>query len=66
MKKTAKRALALLLIFALALLPGAALASGGTVCFIAVNDDLLPLSSQAVSVGGQYYVPAGVFAQFRI
>ena len=44
----------------------AALAADTYVCFIALNDSLLQLTSQAYSQGGQYYVPASVFAEFRV
>ena len=61
-----KKAVLLLLVLLIVLAPCAALASGSYVCFIALNDSLLELSSQAYNQGGQYYVPAGVFADFRI
>ena len=61
-----KRGLCILLILCLALLPVAAFAADSSVCFIAINDDLLPLTSQATSQGGQYYVPAGVLNRLRI
>ncbi|HIS45452.1 MAG TPA: polysaccharide deacetylase family protein [Candidatus Scatomorpha merdigallinarum] len=61
-----KRALCVALILLLALLPGAVLAADSSVCFVAVNDDLLPLTSQAYTQGGQYYVPSSVFTQLRL
>ena len=61
-----KKVISLLLILFIALLPSAALAADSSVCFIATNNNLLPLTSQAISQGGQYYVPADIFAQFRI
>ena len=61
-----KKALTLLLALVLLLSPGAALAADSSVCFIAINDNLLQLSSQAYSQSGQYYVPVSVFSEFRI
>ena len=46
-----------MLALVLLLSPGAALAADSSVCFIAINDNLLQLSSQAYSQSGQYYVP---------
>ena len=64
--KKAKKAVCVILVLLLALLPGAALAADSSVCFIAVNDNLLPLTSQASSQSGQYYVPMSVFTSLRI
>ena len=61
-----KRTLCIFLILLIALLPCTAMAADSSVCFIAINDDLLPLTSQAYSQGGQYYVPASVFSRLRI
>lgn len=61
-----KRFIALALIILLFALAPAALAADTYVCFIALNDSLLQLTSQAYSQGGQYYVPASVFAEFRV
>lgn len=61
-----KRTLCFFLILLIALLPCTAMAADSSVCFIAINDDLLPLTSQAYSQGGQYYVPASVFSRLRI
>ena len=64
MKKTLCLALALVMLLFAAAPAGAS--SSPYVCFIATNENLLPLTSQAYSQGGQYYVPASVFAQFRV
>ena len=61
-----KRFIALALVILLFALAPAALAADTYVCFIALNDSLLQLTSQAYSQGGQYYVPASVFAEFRV
>ncbi len=61
-----KKAVCIVLILCLALLPCAALAADSAVCFIAINDDLLPLTSQAYSQGGLFYVPVTVFTQLRL
>ena len=61
-----KKAVCVMLVLLLALLPLAAFAADSYVCFIALNESLLPLSSQAYSQGGQYYVPIGVFSEFHL
>ena len=61
---------ALSLFFCAALLLGCALLPGqaraATALFVATNNDVLPLSTQAVSSGGSYYVPYAVFNAFGI
>ena len=61
-----KKLFAMVLILLLILLSSSAFAADSGVCFVAINDNLLPLTSQAYSIGGQYDVPAGVFSQLRI
>ena len=60
-----KKVLAVMLALLLIIVPCAA-AGEASVCFIALNENLLPLTSQAVSQGGQYYVPLGIFRTFGI
>ena len=61
-----KKAVCLLLILLIALMPCAAFAADSAICFVAINDDLLTLDYQAYSQGGQYYVPSSVFSRLRI
>ena len=61
-----KKFLSLLLALLICLLPAVSAKADSSVCFVAVNDSLLPLSSRAISQGGQYYVPASVFAQLHV
>ncbi len=61
-----KKAVCLLLILLIALMPGAALAADSSICFIAINDDLMTLDYQAYSQSGQYYVPSSTFSRLRI
>lgn len=61
-----KKAVCVILVLLLALTPASVLAADSSVCFIALNDSLLQLTSQAYSQGGQYYVPISVFSEFRI
>ena len=52
-----KKAVCVMLVLLLALLPLAAFAADSYVCFIALNESLLPLSSQAYSQGGSTMCP---------
>lgn len=61
-----KKFLSLLLAILICLLPAVSAEADSSVCFVAVNDSLLTLSSRAISQGGQYYVPASVFAQLHV
>lgn len=61
-----KKAVCLLLVLLIALLPGAAFAADSSICFIAINDDLMTLDYQAYSQSGQYYVPIDTFSRLRI
>ena len=61
-----KKAVCLLLVLLIALVPGAAFAADSSICFIAINDDLMTLDYQAYSQSGQYYVPIDTFSRLRI
>jgi len=63
-----RKILSLVLVLALltAALPPFAAADNTGLCFTATNDKLLDLSSAAVNVGGNMYVPARVYSAFGI
>ncbi len=58
--------LAILLLVATVLPPNTASADATGICFVAINDNFLELSTMPSFVGGSVYLPASVFKNFGI
>lgn len=59
-------AIIMALVLVICATPSVLVQASSDVCFISVNDRLLELSSQALSINGNWYVPGSVFGEFGI